>query len=102
METLFYLGKVPVVFATCLRVKSAKRKEGLHYYDIRHEDECPFTPCTVENFVWVDHFGTIATMEPLNLEDGYIEFNGIEAAQLLQVFYYDIQNIKGRGTTIVI
>lgn len=85
METLFYLYNIPVVFATCLRIKSAEREEELYYYDIRHDDECQMTPCTLEPLVRVSHLGTIATSKPLPLTNGFLNLSEDDAANLLQV-----------------
>ena len=85
MKPLLYLQNVAVVLATCLRVKSAEKIEGLFYYDIRSNDECQMTPYSIEESVWTNHLGTIATTKPLPLKYGYMELNKKEAIQLLQV-----------------
>lgn len=48
------------------RIKKEDRKEGYHYYELRHEDDDGFQPCTIEDFVWVNHWGTICFKESIN------------------------------------
>ncbi|PVC74994.1 hypothetical protein C2I27_03650 [Priestia megaterium] len=66
---LFNLRNIPVVELTQSRIKKEERKEDLHYYDIRHSDDDWGEPSTVESGVWVNHFGTLATTAPLELEE---------------------------------
>lgn len=48
------------------RVKPLERKEGYHYYELRHEDDDWSQPCTIEDFVFVNFWGTICFKESIN------------------------------------
>ena len=58
-----------IVEGTCLRVKKDERKPELHYYDIRHDDDCIGIACTIQRFVLINHLGTIATKQELPLDE---------------------------------
>lgn len=46
------------------RVPKEERIRGYFYYDIRHEDDgCD--PCTIEDYVMVNHWGTICFKESI-------------------------------------
>lgn len=51
------------VYVTDLRVK--ERFDGLYYYDIRHLEEDFSVPCTVEEFVVENHWGTMVSTQDL-------------------------------------
>ena len=66
-EVLFQSS--PALF-TSLRVKADGIPEGLHRYEVRHEDG---DPCQVARSVLVDHYGTLLTSDPVQLPaDGYL------------------------------
>ncbi|UYX56048.1 hypothetical protein M3Y14_34265 (plasmid) [Bacillus thuringiensis] len=67
---LFELRGIPVVTATSLRIPQEERNSDLYYYDIRHADCGWCEPATIEPFVMVNHYGTITTTLPLELNDG--------------------------------
>ena len=59
----------PALF-TSLRVKTAGIAEGLHRYEVRHEDG---EPCQIARTILVDHYGTLLTSDPVQLPaDGYL------------------------------
>lgn len=65
------LRGVEIVFGTTLRVPPVEREASLHYYDVRDCDDCTGEPSSVERNVFINHLGTIATTQPLPLdEDG--------------------------------
>ena len=64
----------------CCRIPSDERDPNLHYYDVRHDDDCQGIACTIERRVWVNHLGTLVTLQPLPLDkDGYIELTEEES-----------------------
>lgn len=46
-------------YITDERIKQADRKDNLFYYELRHDDEDWSQPCTIEDFVLVNFWGTI-------------------------------------------
>ena len=64
LETLFTVSGVPVVFATNDRVGEDEQKDGFYYYNLRYS-EYDLLPYSLEKKVWVNHYGTIATLEPI-------------------------------------
>lgn len=51
-------------YITDRRVPQNERTEGYFYYDLRHEDDgCD--PCSIEDFVLVNHWGTICFKESI-------------------------------------
>ena len=59
----------PALF-TSLRVKASEIPEGLHRYEIRHENGAP---CQIARSVLVDHYGTLLNSDPIQLPaDGYL------------------------------
>lgn len=53
------------VYITDLRIKKVDRSPNLFYYDLRHSDEDFSVPCTVEDFVIVNHWGTMISTKDL-------------------------------------
>lgn len=47
------------------RVKKENRKESYFYYDLRHDDDWT-DPCTIEDSVFVNHWGTICFKESID------------------------------------
>ena len=66
-EKLDILGQT--VLFTCLRVDRDTVPEGMHAYDLRHDDECQGIICEIAPFIMVNHWGTILTSEPIALTD---------------------------------
>lgn len=69
-ESLTIKGS-PIVNATVLRIPLSERSADLHYYDVRHDDECLGIPVTLENTVIANHFGTVILKEHLQLNQPY-------------------------------
>ncbi len=40
---------------------------GVYQYEVRHCDDDPFTPAQVATGIWVNHYGTLLTKDPLPL-----------------------------------
>lgn len=79
------LRGVEIIKGTCLRIPPNERIPELHYYDIRADDESNGIPCTLERFVFINHFGTIATAQPLPLdEDGQLLLTEEEQAVIYE------------------
>lgn len=86
MQKDVYLKGKKVVSATVFRVPPEERKEGIHYYDIRHADDCGFTPAMIENFVFINHMATIGLDSPLDFNEcGYLLFDEDEEDIILSV-----------------
>lgn len=66
-ETLELLGNT--VLFTCLRIDRATVPEGLHAYDVRHDDDCTGIMCEIAPNVLVNHWGTVLSREPIELTD---------------------------------
>lgn len=58
------------VLFTCLRIDRSTVPEGLHAYDLRHDDDCSGEICEVAPYIMVNHWGTILCREPIELTDG--------------------------------
>ncbi|KAF5038195.1 Large polyvalent protein associated domain 28 [anaerobic digester metagenome] len=66
----------PALF-TNLRIDHSNVPKGLYCYDLRGSDNDPGKLSTVENYVFVNHCGTVLTTEPLGIpKDGYIKVRG--------------------------
>lgn len=59
-----------VVLFTCSRIDRDTVPEGLHCYDVRHDDDCQGIACEVKPYVIVNHWGTIMSKEEIPMEDG--------------------------------
>lgn len=64
-ETLELLGNT--VLFTCLRIDRATVPDGLHAYDVRHDDDCSGIMCEIAPHVMVNHWGTVLCREPIEL-----------------------------------
>lgn len=62
-STVPMIAGIPIVFGTALHVRQADRDPELYYYNIRHDDSGD--GIAVEKHVLANHFGTIATAEPI-------------------------------------
>lgn len=61
---------------TSLRVDKSTIANGYNKYSIRHSDEDDEWFCTLEKFVWANHFGDFITKEDIHIDDCiYIEGN---------------------------
>ena len=71
-----------IILFTTNRVRSAEHtKLGLNKYEIRHDDES-WLPCTLENMVFVNFYGTIICKDKLDLSNELYDHNGyIELTQ---------------------
>lgn len=52
-------------YITDRRIKSERRSD-LFYYELRHDDEDWSQPCTIEDYVVVNHWGTICFKESID------------------------------------
>lgn len=60
------------VLMTCRRISRAIIPEGLFAYDLRHDDESQGDICEIKPFVLVNHYGTIISKVPIEMDkDGY-------------------------------
>lgn len=53
---------------TCCRIDRNSVPAGYHVYDIRHDDDCQGDPVQICKWVMVNHWGTLLTKEPFELE----------------------------------
>lgn len=61
----------PALF-TCLRIDPKTVPNGVYKYDIRHDDECQGIACEIARSVFVNHWGSVLTLKPIDLGvDGY-------------------------------
>lgn len=56
----------PMLF-TCLRVNRECVPDGLHVYDVRHDDDQQGLPVQIAKWVLVNHWGTLISDKPLDL-----------------------------------
>lgn len=64
-EEVTVLGK-PMLF-TCLRIDRSTVPKGLYLYEVRHDDDQRGDPVQIANWIMVNHWGTLISNEPLNL-----------------------------------
>lgn len=64
-EEVTVLGK-PMLF-TCLRIDRSTVPKGLYLYEVRHDDDQRGDPVQIANWIMVNHWGTLISSEPLNL-----------------------------------
>lgn len=57
---------IEMLFNT-LRIDKRSLPEGLHFYEIRHDDDGEGIPCEIGEWILVNHFGTLISKEPLEL-----------------------------------
>lgn len=68
---------------TSLRVSLDSVPEGMHRYEIRHDD-VGGDPCQLAQRILVNHYGTILTAEAISLpEDGYLDFEAHDLSFVL-------------------
>lgn len=78
------LRGVKIADASPYRIPLESRQADLHYYDIRHHDENGMRPATIENRVFANHMGTIATTEPLHFGPDGLALTEAEEFIILQ------------------
>lgn len=61
---------------TSLRVDKFTIPQGYNKYSIRHSDEGDEWFCTLEKFVWANHFGDFITNKEVSMDNDYIYING--------------------------
>ncbi len=62
----------PALF-TCLRIDPNTVPMGVYKYDIRHDDECQGIACEIAKFIFVNHWGSVLTLRPIDLgKDGFL------------------------------
>lgn len=66
-----FIQEIVILYATSLRIPLKERKDGLYYYDVRHDDECLGIPVTISDMVFVGHYCTIVTEHPLKFNRQY-------------------------------
>lgn len=64
-EEVTVLGK-PMLF-TCCRIERSTVPKGLYMYEVRHDDDQRGDPVQIANWIMVNHWGTLISSEPLNL-----------------------------------
>jgi len=64
---VFYLDGKKVLFSN-LRVSREKLPKELFTYDIQHSDS-GFEACAIRNVIAVNHYGSIITKEPIELDE---------------------------------
>ena len=64
-EEVTVLGKS--MLFTCLRIDRSTVPKGLYLYEVRHDDDQRGDPVQIANWIMVNHWGTLISNEPLNL-----------------------------------
>jgi hypothetical protein len=72
-ENVTVLGH-PMLF-TCLRVDRSTVPIGLYIYEVRHDDEQQGIPIEIAKHILVNHWGTLISKTPLELNPGLTENN---------------------------
>lgn len=79
-----WIGGAKLIGVSAERIRMENRNSELHYYSVRHCDECFFTPASIELKVWVNHLCDVAFDRPLKLDNyNCIELTDEEGEQLL-------------------
>lgn len=69
-EPLKLFGKL--VLFTPSRIKDEDLPKGIYRYEVRHDDECLGIMCELSKRILVNHWGTILSNKPIQLEqNGY-------------------------------
>ena len=58
----------PMVF-TCARIDRIKVPKGLYVYDVRHGDDEDYVPVELAHCILVNHWGTVISAEPIELDE---------------------------------
>lgn len=64
---------------TPYRINRDNIPDGLHLYDVRHDDDSGFDPVHIAPSVFVNHYGTLITNKPFDFKGetfGYIPSEG--------------------------
>lgn len=73
-EEITVLGKPALV--SSIRLHRNTIPKGLYMYEVRHDDEGCGEPVQIANQIMVNHFGTIITREPIQLDvNGYLDID---------------------------
>lgn len=80
------LSPEKIVLVSSLRIPREEREKDLFYYDVRHADDCGFTPAEISEFVMVNHMFTIALKEPLKLNNGFLILDEKDKEILFSIF----------------
>ncbi len=56
----------PMLFSCC-RIDRSTVPKGLYMYEVRHDDDMRGDPVQIANWIMVNHWGTLISSEPLNL-----------------------------------
>lgn len=78
---------------TCCRVDKKTVPEGYFVYDVRHDDDCQGDPVEICKWVMVNHWGTLMSKEPFELEqspvidNAYLDIDPEEDWNYLGVCY---------------
>lgn len=56
----------PMLFSCC-RIDRSTVPKGLYMYEVRHDDDMRGDPMQIANWIMVNHWGTLISNEPLNL-----------------------------------
>jgi len=65
----------PMLF-TCLRVEPNSVPKGYYRYEVRHDDDCMGDPCQIAKGIMVNHWGTLISNKPIDLDgDGYLDID---------------------------
>lgn len=68
-------GRLVKGFFTCLRVDDDDVPNGMYKYDLREDDNDLSLPATIEEHVYINHYGTFITKER-------IDFNGKDCLEI--------------------
>ena len=74
-EEVTVLGK-PMLF-TCLRVDRKTLPKGMYLYEVRHDDEMRGDPVEIGEWIMVNHWGTLISSEPIQLDSYKTENNAL-------------------------
>lgn len=75
------------------RIKDKDKHPSLNFYSIRHDDDGYGDPCTIEEGVWVNHFGDIVCNHKLDLDNtGYNGTHWIDLSEFEKSDFYGYQH----------
>lgn len=60
---------------TCCRIDKDSVPSGYYVYDVRHDDDCQGDPVQICKWVMVNHWGTLLTKKPFELEPSGVNNN---------------------------
>lgn len=67
-ENITLFGR-PALF-TCLRCDKNTLPQGVYMYEVRHDDDGQGDPCEIAEWILVNHWGTVISDEPIELNSG--------------------------------